>query len=328
MKHLDLATIETSGFHLIEASAGTGKTWTITALYCLLLLEQRMRPEEILVVTYTKSATAELRDRIRARISDTLELYTSGRPPRDGLEEILLGTRCTDKETAIKLLTRGLYSFDDAAIFTIHGFCQRALRENAFESGSLFDTDMISDQATILRDICDDFWRRQIMTESDEFLKRLSAEGYTPGKLAEPFKGHYQNPSLAVIPSTDNPDLTPLVACCGRIAPDLTRLWRGERDAILQQLLQANLSQTSYKPSQIETAAAGLDRWLATDDAAAPCPGLRLFTNDAIKTGQKKGSTLPTHPFFGLCQQMHKALQQVEHAFNHRLIGHQHCRNP
>ena len=323
MKHLDLATIETSGFHLIEASAGTGKTWTITVLYILLLLEQRMRPEEILVVTYTKSATAELRDRIRTRISDTLELYTSGRPPRDGLEEILLADRCTDRELAIKLLTRGLYSFDDAAIFTIHGFCQRALRENAFESGSLFNTDMISDQATILRDICDDFWRTQIMIESDEFLKRLSAAGYTPGTLAEPFRGHYQNPDLMVIPSPDNPDLSALVAVCGRLVPDIARIWRSERDTIVGQLIQANLSQTSYKPAQIDAAAAGLDRWLSTGDGAAPCPTLRLFTSAAVLAGQKKGSTLPDHRFFGLCQQLHEALHQVELAFRQRLIAHQ-----
>ena len=90
MKNLDLAHIETTGLHLIEASAGTGKTWTIAALYILLLLESRLRPEEILVVTYTKAATAELRDRVRSRISSTLDLYSSGRPPGDELERILV----------------------------------------------------------------------------------------------------------------------------------------------------------------------------------------------------------------------------------------------
>ena len=153
MRNLDLAHIETSGLHLIEASAGTGKTWTIAALYVLLLLENRLRPEEILVVTYTKAATAELRDRIRTRISGTLELYASGRPPGDELERILLESRATDSATAVKLLTRALYSFDDAAIFTIHGFCQRALLDNAFESGSLFDTEMITDQSALVDEV-------------------------------------------------------------------------------------------------------------------------------------------------------------------------------
>jgi len=111
MKHLSLTDIQTSGLTLIEASAGTGKTWTITALYILLVLEERMRPEEILVVTYTKAATAELRDRIRKRIVATLDLYTSGREPVDELEQMLLASRKADGETAQKLLTRALYAF-------------------------------------------------------------------------------------------------------------------------------------------------------------------------------------------------------------------------
>ena len=109
MRHLNLADIRTSGLTLIEASAGTGKTWTITALYLLLLLEERMRPEEILVVTYTKAATAELRDRIRKRIVAALDLYVSGREPADELEQrLLLASPKTDGETAQRLLTRAL----------------------------------------------------------------------------------------------------------------------------------------------------------------------------------------------------------------------------
>jgi exodeoxyribonuclease V beta subunit len=78
MKPLALGDIGLSGLNLIEASAGTGKTWTIAALYIRLLLERELRPENILVVTYTKAATAELRDRIRQRIATTLELFATG----------------------------------------------------------------------------------------------------------------------------------------------------------------------------------------------------------------------------------------------------------
>lgn len=323
MKHLDLTTLPTSGFHLIEASAGTGKTWTISALYILLLLESRLRPEEILVVTYTKSATAELRDRIRTRINDTLSLFSSGRPPRDALEEVLLSQRPVDAAQAIKLLTRALYAFDDAAIFTIHGFCQRALLEHAFESGSLFDTEMVSDQGAILHDVCDDYWRTRIMCESDSFLKYLSRSGYTPAKLAEPFKGHYQNPALKVIPATTDPDLDHEIARCTAHVPLVASTWHDDRTGIIQAIIQANLSQTSYKPSQIEAASHGLDTWLAAGNFTAPCPGLKPFTPAALQAGQKKGSTLPSHPFFPLCQQLFDALQGIEQAFRHKLIYHQ-----
>jgi exodeoxyribonuclease V beta subunit len=323
MKNLDLAHIQTSGLHLIEASAGTGKTWTIAALYIVLLLESRLQPEEILVVTYTKAATSELRDRVRARISDTLELYTSGRPPRDELERIILETRATDNATAVKLLTRALYSFDDAAIFTIHGFCQRALLENAFESGSLFNTEMITDQSALVSEVCQDFWRSQIMNEPQEFLEQLLAAGYTPDKLAKPFKGHYQDSGLTIIPPVGDPDMGLLVARRNALFPRLQPLWHDHRDALIELLTSSNLSQTSYKPAQIQTAITVLDAWFDRGDNRKPCPGLRLFSSEALLKGQKKGSTLPGHPFFDTCQELIDIYFQLEQAFTEKLIHRQ-----
>jgi exodeoxyribonuclease V beta subunit len=323
MRNLDLAHIETSGLHLIEASAGTGKTWTIAALYVLLLLESRLRPEEILVVTYTKAATAELRDRVRSRISETLELYTSGRPPGDELERILLEARTTDKGTAIKLLTRALYSFDDAAIFTIHGFCQRVLQDNAFESGSLFDTEMITDQSALVDEVSEDFWRSRIMNEPEEFQEQLVAAGYTPDKLAKPFKGHYQDPGLTVIPLAGDPDLRPLIVRRSSLFPGLEFIWRTDRDAITGQLADANLSLTSYKPAQIQGAAAALDAWFSAGDERKTCPKLELFSRRAVLKGQKKGSTIPPHHFLDECQEMLDTVGQIEKAFREKLIQRQ-----
>ena len=259
MKSLDLRDIQTSGLNLIEASAGTGKTWTITALYILLLLKERMLPEEILVVTYTKAATAELRDRIRKRIVATLDMYSSGREPADDLECLLAGAPPLDPDTAQKLLTRALYSFDDASIFTIHGFCQRALLENAFESGSLFDTELTTDQSALVRQVCDDFWRTRIMPDEGPFPERLIADGYTPDKLAAPFEGHYQDPFLKIIPETEDPDLTALSSQLDELLPALAAMWQLEREAIIRHLLDANLSLTSHKPERIQTAALKLD---------------------------------------------------------------------
>jgi exodeoxyribonuclease V beta subunit len=323
MRQLDLAHIETSGLHLIEASAGTGKTWTIAALYIILLLESRLRPEEILVVTYTKAATAELRDRIRARISATLDLYASGRPPADELEQVLLEARAPDSATTVKLLTRALYSFDDAAIFTIHGFCQRALLENAFESGSLFDTEMITDQGALVDEVCQDFWRSRIMNEPEEFLELLIDEGCTPDRLASPFKGHYQDPGLAIIPPAGDPDLGPLIAGRNALFPGLASLWRSDRDTIIEQVANASLSQTSYKPARIQTAATALDSWFSLGSAKKDCPGLKPFSREALLKGQKKGSTLPAHPFFDLCQEMLDTVSGLEQAFREKLIHRQ-----
>ncbi len=326
MNPLNLSTINISGLNLIEASAGTGKTWTIAALYILLLLEKELRPEQILVVTYTKAATAELRERIRRRIVTTLDLYSSGRPPADDeLERLLMTGRRQDGERAKKLLTRALYSFDDAAIFTIHGFCQRALLENTFESGSLFGSDMLSDQSAIIKQVCDDFWRTHILSQPDDFIEYLVAEGYTPDKLAKPFEGNFQNPDLIIIPRVEEFPLAPLIAERDRLYSQACSLWISDRSVIIEQIERARLNQQSYKPLQIQTASDFFDRWAAAGNAASPNEKLDFFSlvKIAAKTTKASPST-PDHPFFSLCQQLSDVINSLDQAFRNRIIA---CRH-
>ncbi|HBA71806.1 MAG: exodeoxyribonuclease V subunit beta [Geobacteraceae bacterium GWC2_55_20] len=323
MKPLDLKSIDISGSNLIEASAGTGKTWTIAALYILLLLEKELRPEQILVVTYTKAATAELRDRIRRRIGQTLEFYSGGRPAStDALEQILDTDRRQDPERARLLLTRALYSFDNAAIFTIHGFCQRALLENAFESGSLFDSEMITDQSAIVQQVCDDFWRSSILTEPDEFLEHLVAGKYTPEKLAAPFAGHYQNPGLKIVPERHERELNPLIAERDRLYVTFCESWKTGRDVILEQIESAGLHQGSYSPNQIATAAGIINSWVEGASAKQPCGKLEFFSSGRIASKVTKTTRhIPDHDFFTLCQQMHDLTEALEELFRDRLIA-------
>jgi len=110
-----------SGLQLIEASAGTGKTHKIIELFIRLILEKELTVDQILVVTYTEAATEELRDRIRIKLRDKkVELSK---------EEI-----APENKKNISLLQNALINFDEAAIFTIHGFCFRILKEQAYES--------------------------------------------------------------------------------------------------------------------------------------------------------------------------------------------------
>ena len=323
MNPLNLKTIDISGLNLIEASAGTGKTWTIAALYILLLLEKELRPEQILVVTYTKAATAELRDRIRRRIATTLDLYSGKRPASsDTLEQILMTDRPQNPERARLLLTRALYSFDDAAIFTIHGFCQRALLENAFESGSLFDSDMITDQSAIVQQVCDDFWRSKVMTQSDEFVERLVADKYTPEKLAAPFYGHYQNPDLQIIPQGNDIDLKPIIAARDELYVPFCEIWKTERNSILQCVEQANLNQQSYKPEQIAAAAHVIDIWVTNATATAACSKLEFFSASKIASKTTKSTKfIPSHTFFTICQKMYEVTEALKDAYQDKLIA-------
>ncbi len=137
MKPLDPKSLPLSGTQLIEASAGTGKTYTIALLYLRLLLEKGLDVSEILVVTFTKAATEELRGRIRLRIREAVDVL-DGRTSGDPLLNDLLDQAGRTTFNRQRLLD-GLTLLDEAAIYTIHSFCQQMLQDHAFESGALFE---------------------------------------------------------------------------------------------------------------------------------------------------------------------------------------------
>lgn len=146
---------------LIEANAGTGKTYNIQNLYLRLILEKALEPSRILVVTFTEAATAELRDRIRQNLATALAVLESGVSPADDtLAAILDATKNASQDRAA-ILRLALAAFDEAAIFTIHGFCKRTIDRNAFDSRITFDCELCPSSDDILRDVVADFYRRE-----------------------------------------------------------------------------------------------------------------------------------------------------------------------
>ena len=148
------------GTSLIEASAGTGKTYTIAGLFLRLILEKNLSVREILVVTYTVAATEELRHRIRQTLAKALQAFTSRRSDDPFLARCVGEARGPARRIWRRGCGRALYGFDEAPIYTIHGFCQRVLKDRAFETGSLFDTELVTDQMPLLRQLVEDYWRR------------------------------------------------------------------------------------------------------------------------------------------------------------------------
>ncbi len=124
--------IPLTGKHLIEASAGTGKTHNITRIYLRLLLEKRLSVEQILVMTFTKDATDELRGRIDTFIRHALNNWESLVVSDEFFTAI--SAHITSDEATL-LLKKALLFLDEAAIYTIHGFCKRILTQHAFASG-------------------------------------------------------------------------------------------------------------------------------------------------------------------------------------------------
>ena len=164
MQPLNLFGGPLSGITLVEASAGTGKTWAICGLVLRLLLERGLLISQVLVVTFTKAATAELRERIRSRIVQVLAaLHGDAHAAKDPFVEGLLGALAqrggiTGAEIEQRLAT-ALATFDEAAIYTIHSFCQRALAEAPLAAGAPLSQTLLLDDSTLREQVAQDLWR-------------------------------------------------------------------------------------------------------------------------------------------------------------------------
>ena len=189
MKPLKALELNLQGLNLVEASAGTGKTYTITTLVARLLTEAPYYSiDQILVVTFTNAATAELRNRVRDRISQihaeleqVLGQKSGARSSaQDEVVETILTRPAEEIEQAQSRLSDALREFDRAAIYTIHGFCQRTLQENAFECGIRFDAELIKDDKTLLKNAVYDFWNNEIANQDLLFIQYLDGSSITP----------------------------------------------------------------------------------------------------------------------------------------------------
>ncbi len=176
--------IDSGNCFLIEASAGTGKTFNIQHLYLRLILERGLEVGEILAVTFTEAATSELRTRIRNNLLAASEALDGNKIKDKTLNAILDQVKNTLPDGELRRRLRvALLSFDEAAIFTIHGFCSRMLNENAFESRISFDLELIENQDEILMDIVADFWRRNFYGKNEIFATALAICRCVPDKL-------------------------------------------------------------------------------------------------------------------------------------------------
>ncbi|MBJ6802376.1 exodeoxyribonuclease V subunit beta [Geomonas propionica] len=198
MKRFDLQHTPLAGRNLIEASAGTGKTFTIAGVYLRLVLEQKLDVSRILVVTFTEAATKELKERVRKKLKEAEAGFDAG-TSEDFLVAGLL-QRTTDHAEARRLLASAIRSFDEAAIFTIHGFCQRMLQDNPFESGSLCDTELVTDQGRILMEIAQDYWRINCYGAPTERIAAADAARITPESLLKLAQRACSDPSASIIP--------------------------------------------------------------------------------------------------------------------------------
>lgn len=166
-RDFDTATLPLHGLRLIEASAGTGKTFSLAGLYLRLIVEQGASVRDILVMTFTRAATQELRERIRARLADAARIAHAPEHARPGSAEHAFTLRilehCDEARAALaRRLADAAARVDEATIVTIHGFAQRAATENAFESALAFDRGEAIDDPSVYREAAADYWREHV----------------------------------------------------------------------------------------------------------------------------------------------------------------------
>jgi len=307
MRTYDSLGIELAGRNLIEASAGTGKTYAITSLYVRLLVEQGLLPENILVVTFTEAATKELRDRIRLRIRDARDAF-AGLPTTDVLFCGLLRAADSDsREQALQRLEAALQTFDCAAISTIHGFCNRALQENAFESGSLYDTELTALQAPLIKRLVDDYWRINFFGTATDILPLVEAADWSPETFAGFLRGKLGNPELEIVPRFSVTEIEQSAATCRDAFAEVALMWR-ERKAVITLLLTEDAglrrSAETFRQDILEVMLEDMDRYILSGNAYQLFNNFERFTASFISGQQLKKKEPPADPFFDCCQRL------------------------
>lgn len=319
VQELDVFACPLDGVNQIEASAGTGKTWNICALYVRLLLEKKLAADQILVVTFTKAATAELHERIRARLAELAHAIENGDAAGDPFIERFFETTLAevDHDEALKRIHIALHTFDQAAIHTIHAFCQRALQEAPFAAAMPFAMEMEADDSALRFELAADFWRERVEPEAARersFASWLVAKGAGPASLDAQLARRLKKPLAALRWG----DLDAAASADAQAIFDTAcALWHAERDGIAKLLVEAEakLNQTSHKRPLIDNAIAAWAEYFANADCYAPPPQAALkLTATALKKGTKGKHEPPDHPFFDHADTLAAAAQAAEAA--------------
>jgi exodeoxyribonuclease V beta subunit len=320
---LDPFNLDLEKITLIEASAGTGKTYTITTLVAR-LIAIGYALESILVVTFTEAAAAELKLRIRQRLSRCLALDWPGdlhsshnqsksdetEPDKIKMDELVQFFSTQANPSLIrKRLSHAVTCFDQASIMTIHSFCFQTLKENAFESGAYFDMELLTDSSRFFDQVSMDFFMTRINDLDPLMLKFLAQKGVTPENFKSWFRQAVSRPGIDIIPPTAA--FRDVCDDYRKITKHIYGLLRAEKEGIIA-LIQEHkgVDKRSYTKKN-------LPKWLTLSLEMLETQGrealfimaekgdpLFKFTRDRLADKTKKGESPPAHEFFDLCQEL------------------------
>ncbi|MDA7418382.1 exodeoxyribonuclease V subunit beta [Xenophilus arseniciresistens] len=341
---LDPLRFPLHGQRLIEASAGTGKTFTIALLYLRLVLghggdaaaPRALTPPEILVVTFTEAATQELRERIRARLDQAARVFADEAQEPDALLLALRADHPREQWAACAHRLRVAAQWmDEAAVATIHGWCWRMLREHAFDSGSLLQQQLQTDLRALQRQVLHDHWRRHFYPLNAMASRALLSCFKTPEALWQAVQPLLRRADAALrhqgapldVGSDPLAQLQALGAAqqqAEALEDEARRLWRQDR-AALEQLwwaARAQLNGNSYRGKDDDAIFASWLQALADWSAGGEAPE-KVARFGAAGARLKKGHALPDHPALHAIDAWQAAQSgTVDDALRARLLAH------
>nr|WP_297400793.1 exodeoxyribonuclease V subunit beta [uncultured Marinobacter sp.] len=321
--NLEPLALPLNGSALIEASAGTGKTFTIAILYVRLVLGhgqppgsplQNLLPPNLLVVTFTEAATKELRDRIRTRLTQAAEVFSEAPDESDPPAETALIYQLRNEsypdpatwpECRKKLLLAAEW-MDEAAVSTIHSFCNRMLSEHAFDSGSLFKLTLETDQSELLEDVARDYWRTFVYPLPPALMDEALSHWKTPTDLRKAVHNLIDDPdSLGTPPDNVHQAINLAVSQRLERSQELkAQPWPQWRDEVIDLLNDLNKRKQLHGASKNAMLKVWdlLVGWAESDellpeklDSAA---GFKNQTPEGLDTILKGDAPAPRHPAF------------------------------
>lgn len=318
---LDALRVPLAGTVLIEASAGTGKTHTITTLFIRLVVEQGIAVGQILVVTFTEAATTELRERIRRRLRVAIEALSGLATPHDPeLARFAASAESTDVYLA--RAEAALRELDLAAISTIHAFCLRALQEHAFESGAAFGLELMPDTSLLVDELAEDYWTAKVC-ELPRSLYSLRKGRFELGTARSVVSALARRPvDVPVLPAPDDGEPTPDRDAVLAAFATARRAWESARESVRTQLLDKTImNQRSYAAAAVEGWCTELDDWFAGDspEENTPFDALAKLSPDAIAKGTKGGNKPPKHAVFREFEELRELVHQFSTTFHRGL---------
>ncbi|WP_045466514.1 exodeoxyribonuclease V subunit beta [Vibrio hyugaensis] len=302
---LQTMTFPLHGARLIEASAGTGKTFTIAGLYLRLLLGHGtadtkhrvpLTVDQILVVTFTEAATAELRDRIRARIHDARIAFARGKSSDPVIQPLL--EEIEDHKQAAEILLQAERQMDEAAVYTIHGFCQRMLTQNAFESGSRFNNEFVTDESHLKAQVVADYWRRNFYPLPFALAGEVRQLWGSPSDLLYDISNYLTGAPLSLSVPAMQGSLADLHEQNLKQIDALKAQWRDSQEDFLALISDSDVNKRSYTKKSLPTWLEAVNAWAATETTGYDYPDkLEKFAQNVLLEKTPKG-TAPQHPVF------------------------------